>query len=128
YVGSPLAIYFKFRYRCPARILFFDPDKLELPGAVGAYFDPACKQLATLGFEPAAHFCLPDLVNNAKSISALFSNSRAQEGAIVNCIYAEALREQALEAKHVEFVPRFRDGVCVQTSNCRQVGAFVPEP
>ncbi|MBL8848062.1 MAG: hypothetical protein JNG89_00170 [Planctomycetaceae bacterium] len=128
YVGGPMAMLAMFKFRCPARILFFAKSEISLPGDVAAYMDPLSAELEELGFEPVSYFCLPDVVSGAKSISVLFSNTAAGEGAIVNCIYADSLGGMSLKDKHVEFVTRFRDGMCVQTNNGNQLSAFTAPP
>lgn len=125
YVGGPLLVLLTFKYRIPANIVFFDEAELTLPQHVRNYFDPVRETLESKGFQPVAHFCLPELVNNAKSISVLFSNPEDLEGALVNCIYSETLGQHALADAHVEFATRFRDGVSVQTNNSRQLSAFL---
>lgn len=125
YVGGPVAILCMFRLQVPARILFFDPETIELPQEVTGFVDSARGELTAMGFEPAAYFCLPDLVTNAKSINVLLVNARTREGAMINCIYAGA-QGSPTQLKHTftEFVTRFRDGGCVQTNNSRVLSAF----
>lgn len=123
YGGLPLLLYFVFRLKSPTTVLLFQPEALQLPKEVLAYVVPAGKQLKGLGFQPIAHFCLPDLVQNAKSISAMWVNAETLEAALVNCIFAQG---GGVEVKnfHVEFVTRFRDGSCVMTNNTAELSAF----
>lgn len=129
YVAGPLLVLGTFHLRCPTRIVYFDADALSIPADVSQYLTPAGEQLERLGFRPVAHFCLPDLVPNVKSINALFVNDATAEGAMINCIYATVPGQHTtIRTKYAEFVTRFRDGVCLQTSNSSQIGAFRAPP
>ena len=129
YIGGPLLILSTFKFRFPTRIVFFDPDTIALPRDVAEFVEPAREKLIALGFRPEAYFCLPDVIANVKSISVLLVNTGTNEGAMVSCIYAETVGISTLiKTKYVEFITRFRDGVCVQTSNSPELGAFRHEP
>lgn len=126
YVLGPLLILATIRFRYPAKLLFFDPDDISLPGDVAEFVYPACEALVSLGFEPVAYFCLPD-VASTNSINVLLINSATDEAAMVNCIYA-GWPAAPIKSKFVEFATRFRDGMSVQTSNTRDVDAFRHPP
>ena len=83
YLFGPLLIHRTFLFRCPARIVYFDADSLSLPADVSSFLLPACGTLTELGFRSIAHFCLPDVVPNAKSINVLLVNEATAEAAMV---------------------------------------------
>ena len=128
YVGAPFVVLATFRMRVPTNIVFFDEQALTLPQHVRDYFDPAREALEAEGFQPVSYFCLPDLVNNAKSICTLLCNFENSDCAMINCMYSEMFGAHSLQTAYVEFVTRFRDGVSVQTKNSHQIGAFAEPP
>jgi len=81
-----------------------------------------------LGFEPSGYFTLPGALSNVKTINLLMMNRRTIDSAIVNCIYVEEGNGYSLRNRHLEFVTRFRDGVCVQTNNSGELGSFASPP
>ena len=127
FIGGPLLILATFKLKSPTRIVYFQPGTMALPLDVKQFVVPACRQLVRLGFRPVAYFKLPNLVSNAESINVLLINEATSEGAMVNCLYADALIG-TIKTKYVEFYTRFRDGVTVQTNNSKQLSAFTNAP
>ncbi len=129
YIGGPLILLCTFKSRWPTRILYFDPNTIWLPRDVSDFVEPARATLIAHGFRPVVYFCFPDSFHNVNAICILLVNALTNESAMLSCVYAKpAGLSTLIKLKYVEFVSRFRDGVCVQTNNSPEIGAFRPEP
>ncbi|NLY02716.1 MAG: hypothetical protein GXY83_42225 [Rhodopirellula sp.] len=122
---APFLIGCTLRFRTPAEVVPIDPRREPLPDSVRQYFDQAYHALTDAGFELVGVMALPSLLPNVQSLLALYANRAACDMAMSTFIVAEGGR---MQARYVEFVTRFSDGVVVQTNNSNQLGSFKPLP
>src|SRR5262245_32887030 len=131
YVLGPLLLLANYRMSFPPEIVYFDAKSPKLPAEIAGFLGPAREEVVELGFRPVTHFCLPNAVTNVQSFSVMLVNDETLDGAMISCIYGRsdsAAGTNLNKVHYLEFITRFRDGVCLQTTNSPVVGAFRKKP
>lgn len=127
YVVFPILIRCVFHYSVPTDYLVLDSDDLELPDEVERIVSQQTPVLNRLGFRTVATFALPKLVNNAASISMMMVNERAGDSMMISVVWSQST-DVVIKVKYTEFVRRFANGGCLQTSNAPRIGSFRAPP